>query len=142
MSFGRHGRDYPPMALGAMEARAGCRLPLVGPGCQAKERDGRSALWLIVWMSHATGYSSASCSPALLASASPASAIMLGGSPPRNSFAANGNPCLNSLSQPRGPLQLLTRVPTGAGPYTATRRQTTATGSSMFALSAEPGDDW
>ena len=48
------------------------------------------------------GYSSAGCSPALPASASPASAIMLGFILIAKIFAANGKLSLISLSQLRG----------------------------------------
>ena len=55
------------------------------------------------------GYSSAGCSPAVPASASPASAIILGLVPHAKDFAANGILSLVTVSQPRGSLQPVPR---------------------------------
>jgi hypothetical protein len=57
------------------------------------------------------GYSSAGCSPAVPASASPASAIILSFTANAKTFAANGKLSLISLSQLRGAVGCLSRFP-------------------------------
>jgi hypothetical protein len=57
------------------------------------------------------GYSSAGCSPAVPASASPASAIILSFTANAKTFAANGKLSLISLSQLRGAVGDLSRIP-------------------------------
>jgi len=82
MSFKRHREIYPPMRAQL------CRAP-------AHRRDEFPA-----------GYSSAGCSPAEPASASPAK-LSVGGPIRRdNNFSANGIMSLFSLSQSRGPVQI------------------------------------
>ena len=56
------------------------------------------------------GYSLAGCSPAVPASASPASAIFQGSFPHANNFAVNGKLSLISLSQLRGAVPRLSPV--------------------------------
>ena len=76
-------------------------------------RDGRAAAPLDRCDEFPNGYSSAGCSPAEPASASPSSFSFSGPVLRDNQFAANGNLSLFSLSQAEGPLQA-TKPPNSA----------------------------
>jgi hypothetical protein len=88
MSFLRHGEIY---HCGEGEEDEGATLQDRAPAHRNDE--------------FPAGYSSAGCSPALPASASPASAIMVGFILNDKIFAANGKLSLISLSQLRGAVQ-------------------------------------
>src|SRR5438874_1782829 len=92
MSFWRHEEIY-RSDVGLSEARNGngCRRSPHSSGCDE----------------FPVGYSSAGCSPAVPASASPPGNDSQQPMLPYNDFAASGNNPLNSVSQPKGALQPL-----------------------------------
>jgi hypothetical protein len=97
MSFLRHEEIYPCGEENSVE-RAGClnqyaEGAILANHAPAHRNDESPA-----------GYSSAGCSPAVPASASPAAAIILGLRPHANDLAVNGKLSLVTVSQPRGSL--------------------------------------
>ena len=103
MSFSRHGEIY--RSDGAAEGRgrnAASRWPAPGPSQRAR-RKARAPL--IVRDEFPVGYSSAGCSPAEPASASPTAPSMRWADSAGNQIPANGNLSLVSVSQRRGSLQ-------------------------------------
>ncbi len=95
MSFSRHGEIYH-----------------CDEGHRSEHRWGEGAIPQEHALAHRNdefpaGYSSAGCSPAVPASASPAGAIILELAPLAKDFAANGKLSLITVSQPRGSLQLV-----------------------------------
>ena len=87
VSFSRHWEIYPDARLG-IGKRGAARRP----------RTHRNEF--------PAGYSSASCTPALLASAWPAALILRQKTQPVELLSADGNLCAFSVSQPRGALHL------------------------------------
>ena len=103
MSFSRHEEIY--RSDGAAEGRgrnAASRWPAPGPRPRAR-RKARAPL--IVRDEFPVGYSSAGCSPAEPASASPTAPSMRWADSAGNQIPANGNLSLVSVSQRRGSLQ-------------------------------------
>src|ERR1039457_4835391 len=92
MSFSRHREIYP---CGEGASREGAVPKNHAPAHRNDESP--------------AGYSSAGCSPAVPASASPASAIFLGSILNAKDFAANGKLSLITLSQSRDSLQSANR---------------------------------
>src|SRR5204863_2133693 len=90
MSFWRHEEIYrSDVGLGEARNGNGCRRSPHSSGCDE----------------FPVGYSSAGCSPAVPASASPPGNDSQQPMLPYNDFAASGNNPLNSVSQPKGALQ-------------------------------------
>src|SRR5437762_3652140 len=89
MSFWRHEEIYrSDVGLGEARNGNGCRRSPHSSGCDE----------------FPVGYSSAGCSPAVPASASPPGNDSQQPMLPYNDFAASGNNPLNSVSQPKGAL--------------------------------------
>src|SRR5881394_1428410 len=89
MSFWRHEEIYrSDVGLGEASNGNGCRRSPHSSGCDE----------------FPVGYSSAGCSPAVPASASPPGNDSQQPMLPYNDFAASGNNPLNSVSQPKGAL--------------------------------------
>ena len=91
-----------------MESRGGVPPPVGRPPSPAKGRDRSAAPCSSSAMSFRAGYSSAGCSPAEPASASPTALSMHWGRGAGNCLPANGNLSLVSVSQARGAVQSVT----------------------------------
>ena len=103
MSFPRHGEIYRSDESNSSRGRnaAFCQTA-PGPGRQARRKVRAS---LIVHDEFPVGYSSAGCSPAEPASASPTAPSMRWVDPAGNRRPANGNMSLVSVPQRRGSVQ-------------------------------------
>ena len=111
MSFPRHGEIY-RSDVGSTAAgnwRPGAASRWSAPGSSQRTRRKERAL-LIVRDEFPAGYSSASCSPAEPASASPTGSSMHWSISAGNQTSANGNMSPISASQRRGPLQPVPRL--------------------------------
>src|ERR1043165_7322593 len=106
MSFLRHGEIYRSDVSDPLHPRGGGAPPPDGrPPSRSRRTPPKERPPLIVRDEFPVGYSSAGCSPAEPASASPTGSSMHWGVPAGNGLSANGNLSLISVSQARGALQ-------------------------------------
>src|ERR1043165_1040583 len=111
MSFLRHGEIYRSDVSDPLHPRGGGAPPPDGrPPSRSRRTPPKERPPLIVRDEFPVGYSSAGCSPAEPASASPTGSSMHWGVPAGNGLSANGNLSLISVSQARGALQLVPKA--------------------------------
>ena len=111
MSFLRHGEIYRSDVSDPLHPRGGGAPPPDGrPPSRSRRTPPKERPPLIVRDEFPVGYSSAGCSPAEPASASPTGSSMHWGVPAGNGLSANGNLSLISVSQARGALHFRANV--------------------------------